>query len=90
MAADVGGEDIAGGEQVGAAVVVNDALGIAGRARGVIERNRIPFVAGRRAFVGLVALGDERLVIEAPQPLAGAVVFRIVVVDDQQRSSSPA
>ena len=82
MAADVGGEDVAGGEQVGAAMVVDDALGIAGRARGVVERNRVPFVAGRRALVSLVALGDQRLVVEISQPLAGPVVFGIVVVDD--------
>ena len=32
VAADVAGEDVAGGEQIGAAVVVDDALGIAGGA----------------------------------------------------------
>ena len=82
MAADVGGDDIADREQIGAAMVVDDALGIAGRARGVIERDRVPFVDGRRALVSLVALGDQSLVFELAQPLAGAVVFGIVVIDD--------
>ena len=86
MAADVGGEDVAGGEQVRAAMVVDDALGIAGRARSVVERDRVPFVARRRSLVSLVALGDQRLVVEAAQPFAGAVVFGIVVVDDQRRT----
>ena len=36
--------DVADRVQVGAAVVVDDALGIAGRARGVVERDRLPFV----------------------------------------------
>ena len=84
MAADVGGEDVAGREQVCAAMVVDDALRIAGRARGVVERDRVPFVAGRRALVSCVPLGDQGLVVEIPQPLAGSVVFGIVVVDDQR------
>ena len=89
VAADVGGEDVAGREQIGAAVVINDALGIAGGARGVVERNRVPFVARRRTLISLVALGDQRLVVEASQPLAGAVVFGVVVVDDQRPGLGP-
>ena len=84
VAADVGGEDVAGGEQIGAAMVVDDALRIAGRARGVVERDRVPFVAGRRPLVSFVPLGDQGLVVEIPQPLAGAVIFRVVVVDHQR------
>ena len=84
MAADIGGEDVAGGEQVRAAMVVDDALGIAGCAGGVVERDRVPLVAGRRSLIGLVALRDQRLVVELSQPLAGAAIFGVVVVDDQR------
>ena len=84
MAAHVGGDDVADREQVGAAVVVDDALGVAGRARGVVQRNGVPFVERGRALIALVALGDERLVFDRADPLARAVVFGIVVVDDQR------
>ena len=81
---DVGGDDIADREQIGAAMVVDDALGIASRARGVVERDRVPFVAWRRALVSLVALGDQRLVVEPANPLARAVILRVVVVDEER------
>ena len=84
VASDVGGEDVAGGEQIGAAMVVDDALRIASRTRSIVERDRVPFVAGRRSLVGFVPLGDQGLVVEIPQPLARPVVFAIVVVDDQR------
>ena len=48
MAAHVGGEDIADGQQIRAAMVVDDALGIAGRARRVVERDGVPFVERAR------------------------------------------
>src|SRR5271154_1100733 len=84
MAPDVGGDDIADREQIGAAMVVDDALGIAGRARGVVERDRVPFVARRRALVSLVALGDQGLVVEPAEPLARAFVLGVGVVDRQR------
>ncbi len=59
MAADVGGDDVADRQQVGAAMMIDDALGIAGRARGVVERDRVPFVARAQPIVGLVAFGEE-------------------------------
>ena len=34
--------------------------------------------------ISFVALGDERLVVDAAEPFAGAVVFGVVVVDDQR------
>ena len=42
--------DVAERVQIGAAVVIDDALGVAGRARGVVERDRVPFVG--RASAG--------------------------------------
>ena len=84
VAAHVGGDDVADREEVGAAVVVDDALGVAGGARGVVERNGVPLVARPDPFVVRVALGDERLVVERAKPRAVAVVFGIVVVDDHR------
>src|ERR1700691_6355873 len=84
MAPDVAGDDVADREQIGTTMRVDDALGIAGRARGVVERDRVPFVARGRALISFVALGDQRLVVEAAEPLARAVVLRVVVADDER------
>ena len=65
-------------------MVVDDALGIAGGARGVVERNRVPLVARRRALISFIALGDERLIVDPAEPFARTVVFRVVIVDDQR------
>ena len=46
MLAEIAGEDIADGVEIGAAVMRDDALGIARRARGVAQRNGVPFVGG--------------------------------------------
>ena len=69
-------------------MVVDDALGIAGGARGVVERNRVPLVGRRRALISFVALGDERLIVEAAEPFARTVVFRVLIVDDQRPALS--
>ncbi len=53
------GQHVALGHQVGAAVVVDDALGIAGRAGGVVERDRVPFVVGHRPGEVGIALGEQ-------------------------------
>ena len=42
-------EDVVDRVQVRAAIVIHDALGIAGRARGVVERDRVPLVGRRRS-----------------------------------------
>ena len=47
MLAETAGQDIADGVEIGAAMMGDDALGIAGRARGVGQRDGVPFVAGR-------------------------------------------
>ena len=84
MGSHVGGEDIPDGQKICAAMVVDDALGIAGRSRRVVERDSVPFVHGRRALVVLVALGEQVLVFERRNASAGAVVLGIVVVDDER------
>src|SRR3546814_10477309 len=46
IAAESKGQHVADGIQIGAAVMVDDALGVAGGARGVEQRDRPPFVGG--------------------------------------------
>src|SRR5438132_1433624 len=54
-------------------MVVDDALRVARRSRGVIERDRLPFV-GRMLPVELrIAAGDKLFVILRTQPLASRV-----------------
>ena len=65
-------------------MVIDDALGIAGRARGVVERDRVPFVARHAPGEVRLAGSDELLVVDRAQPLAGAGEFGVVVVDDQR------
>ena len=72
--------------QVRAAMVIDDALRIAGRAGRVVERDRIPFVGGRLPCEIGIALCDERLVIRfAQQVSAGSE--RIDDVDDERLRS---
>jgi hypothetical protein len=73
--------DVAERVQVGAAVVVDHALGVSGGARGVVERDRPPFVGRRRPGVIRVALGQQRLVVERAQALAAALSGGLGIVD---------
>mgnify|MGYP003694414121 CR=1 FL=1 len=52
MAVEAEGDDVADGVQVGAAMVIDDALGIAGRAGGVVEADGLPLVGGRTPAEG--------------------------------------
>ena len=67
-----------------AAVVVDHALGVAGGAAGVVERDGVPFVARVLPFEGRVALGHQGLVGEAADLLAFAVQ-RVLHIHHQQR-----
>ena len=73
MLAHAGMDGVGIGHQRGAAVVVDDALGIAGGARGVVERDRVPFVVGHRPGEIGIAAGEELLVVDRAERLA----FRI-------------
>ena len=72
------------GEQMRAAVVIDHALGIAGGAGRVVQRDRVPFVARHLPGERRIAVLDEILVFDLAQPLARAGKFRIVVVDHQR------
>ena len=66
---------------VGAAVVDDDPLRVAGRARGVVQADRVPLVRGMHVGALRVALVQEVLVADVADRLARAVVLRIVDVD---------
>ena len=62
--AHAAGEHIADREQISAAMMIDDALGIAGGARGIIERNRVPFAVGHFPSKVGIAGGDEILILD--------------------------
>ena len=80
----------AGGDRVGvahqrrAAMVVDDALRIAGGAAGVIERDGVPFVGRHRPGKCRVAIGDKRLVVESAETLSLDAAFEVAVIDQQR------
>src|SRR5262249_661287 len=64
-------EDIANRVEVRAAMVVGDALGIPGRARGGVERDGVPGGGGGLPWMRGVAGGGEGLIMNLAEPLAG-------------------
>ena len=58
------------GRQVGAAMVVNHAFGIAGGSRGVVQGNGIPLVCGMLPTGFRIAFLQQGFVIKLRQPLA--------------------
>ena len=84
MAAEIAGDDIGGREQVGAAVVIDHALGIAGGAGGVVQRDGVPFVRRHQPVEIGVARGNEFFVFDLAQTLAGAVIDGVLIVDDDR------
>ena len=77
------GHRVPGRVQPGAAMVIDHALGIAGRARGVVQRDRIPLVRRRRIGAIRIALRQQRFVVEAADPVSRSVIFRVVDIDRQ-------
>ena len=51
--------------QIGAAMMIDDALGIARRARGVVERDRLPFVRRQRPREIGIAAGEKGFVVRS-------------------------
>ena len=87
--AHAGMDGVGVGHQGRAAMVVDDALRIAGGARGVVERDRVPFVVGHRPVEAGIAAGEEFLVVERADPRALRMrrvrgVVGVVIVDDQR------
>ena len=84
------GHDVADRFQKCAAVVIDDALGVAGGARGVIERDRAALVGRRRPLEIRIASGDEFFIFDLAEPLARSRVKLVVEVDDKRRLFSCA
>ena len=70
--------------QVGAAVVVDHALRVAGRARGVVQRDRVPFVGGRLPRELRVALARGAPRSRSRRCARPAGVLRVVDVDHER------
>jgi len=82
MLADPRRQDVAGGDQLRAAMVIDDALRAAGGAARVVQRDRIPLVARQGPRESRIALGEQRLIRNAPHCLAGRAV-RVGRLDHQ-------
>ena len=57
-------EDVADRVQVRAAVVIDHALRVAGGARGVVQRDRLPLVGREDGCCRRIAFGQQRLVLQ--------------------------
>ena len=68
-----------------APVVVDHALGVARGATGVVQRNRVPFIAGQAPRKVGITTGHKSLVRERAQRLGGPSEQRILHVNHQQR-----
>ena len=84
MLAHAAGDDVRHRQQIRAAMMIDDALGIAGGAGRVVERDRVPFVVRHQPGEVGIALAQKILVFEIAEPFARTGEFRIVVVDDQR------
>ena len=63
-------EDIAERVQICTTVVIHDSLWVAGRARGVIESDRVPFIFGRNFREVRIASREKRFVLHLAEPFA--------------------
>ncbi len=75
------GDDVAHGEEMRAAMVIDDAFRVAGRARCVVEADRLPFVGGQLPVEVRVAARDEIFVFRLADPGPRPVIFLVVHVD---------
>ena len=65
------GERIGERIEIGAAMMIDDTLGVAGRTRCVEQRQRVPFVGRSRPGKVGITLGEERRIIDRAEALAG-------------------
>ena len=70
MLAHTARDYISHGEQIGAAMVIDDAFRVAGRARGVVERDCVPLVLRSDFRERWIADREKRLVLDLAEPLA--------------------
>ena len=70
--------------QCRAAMMIDDALGVPGRAAGVVEGERVPFIVGHGPGEVGVALRDEIFVVERAEPRPLDPAFEVAVVDQKR------
>jgi hypothetical protein len=63
-------EDVAERVQIGAAMVIDHALGVAGGARGVVESDRFPLVPRHHLLELRITGREKRFVVHFTEPLA--------------------
>ena len=83
MLAEIAGEDVADGVEIGAAMVGHHALGIAGRSRGVTERDGVPFVRRQPCDKARIALRQRVLIFDLADAFATGKGC-IVDIDDER------
>ena len=76
------GDDVGDRIEIGAPVVRDHPLGIAGGARGVVQRNRVPFVAGQAPVELRITLGQKCLVAKLANQVASHM-HRVVHINHQ-------
>ncbi len=82
-------QDVRDGVEIRTAVVIDDPFGIARRAGGVVERNRIPFVGRMSPLEFGIAAAQEVLVSDRADPLA-ACERGVFDVDHERRCPEAA
>ena len=84
MLADAAGQHIADRQQIRTAMVIDHALRIAGGARRIVQRDRVPFVVRHLPDEIRIAAGEEILILDRAQSFALAAVLGIVIIDHQR------
>ena len=84
MLAHGAGDDVRHRQQIRAAMMIDDAFGVARGAGRIVQRNGVPFVVRHQPGEVGVALAQKILVFEIAEPFAGTGEFRIVIVDHQR------
>jgi len=72
MLAEIACQDVTDRVQIGAAVMGHDALGVARGARGVAQRNRVPFIVGHFCHEARIALRQRRLIFDFADPFSAS------------------
>ncbi len=78
------GQCVAVAHQRRTAMVIDHALGIAGGARGVIQRDGVPFVGRHPPGEFGITVFEKFLVIDLAKPRPALRKFRIVIIDHQR------
>ena len=85
MLAHAGRDGVGVAHQRRAAMVIDHAFGIAGRAARVVQRDRVPFVRGHGPGKLRVTVGDEGLVVEIAEAFALDATLQVAIVDEERR-----